>query len=40
VAGGVDLQLSPSTSVYVNASYQAYSNASQFGYGGGLRMRF
>jgi uncharacterized protein with beta-barrel porin domain len=40
VAGGVDLQLSPTTSVYVNASYQAYSNASQFGYGGGLRMRF
>lgn len=40
VAGGVDLQVSQSTSLYLNASYRAYSNASQFGYGGGIRVRF
>ncbi len=40
VAGSVDVQVSPSTSFYVNASYRAYSNASQFGYGGGVRVKF
>ncbi len=40
VAGGLDLQVSQSTSLYLNASYRAYSNASQFGYGGGIRVRF
>lgn len=38
--GGVDVQISQSTAVYLNASYNAYSNASQFGYGGGVRVRF
>lgn len=40
LAGGLDLQVSQSTSFYVNASYRASSNASQFGYGGGIRVRF
>ncbi len=40
VAGSVDVQISSSTSFYVNASYRAYSNASQFGYGGGVRVKF
>jgi len=38
--GAVDLQISQSTAFYLNASYSAYSNASQFGYGGGVRVRF
>jgi uncharacterized protein with beta-barrel porin domain len=40
LAGGLDLQVSQSTSFYVNASYRASSNASQFGYGGGIRVNF
>jgi uncharacterized protein with beta-barrel porin domain len=40
VAGGLDLRVSESASLYVNVSYQAYTNASQFGYGGGVRVRF
>lgn len=40
VTGGLDFQVSQTTSLYVNASYQSYSNASQFGYGGGIRVRF
>jgi autotransporter-associated beta strand protein len=40
LTAGVDLQLSQSTALYVNATYNAYSNASQFGYGGGVRVRF
>lgn len=40
LAGAVDFQVSQFTSFYVNASYRATSNASQFGYGGGIRVRF
>lgn len=40
ISGGLDLLMGDRTSLYVNASYQAYSNASQFGYGGGVRVRF
>jgi len=39
LTGGVELQLSQSTALYLNASYNAYTNASQFGYGGGVRVR-
>lgn len=40
LAGGLDLQVSAFTSFYANASYRVSSNASQFGYGGGIRVKF
>lgn len=40
ITAGVDLQFNDSTSLYVNASYETFTNASQYGYGGGLRVRF
>ena len=40
LAGAVDFQVSQFTSFYVNTSYRTSSNASQFGYGGGIRVRF
>ena len=40
LSGGLDVQLSRDTSLYVNATYLASNVAGQFGYGGGLRYRF
>ena len=40
VAGGFDLQLSKNASLYAMVSYEVQSNASQLGYGGGIRVKF
>jgi uncharacterized protein with beta-barrel porin domain len=40
VAGGFDLQLSKNASLYAMVSYEVQSNASQLGYGGGIRVTF
>ena len=40
VAGGLEFQVGKETSIDMNASYNAYSNAGQFDYGGGVRLRF
>ncbi|MCP9929726.1 autotransporter outer membrane beta-barrel domain-containing protein [Cyanobium sp. AMD-g] len=40
VEGGVDIQISSSTALYANLGYEAFSNGSQFTYGGGVKVRF
>lgn len=40
VEGGVDIKLSSSTALYANLGYEAFSNGSQFTYGGGVKVRF
>ena len=40
ISGGVELLIGDGASLYANATYQPSSNASQFGYGGGVRVRF
>jgi uncharacterized protein YhjY with autotransporter beta-barrel domain len=40
VEGGVDLKVSSTTSLYANLGYEAFSNGSQFTYGGGVKVRF
>ena len=37
---GADLALSKSTALYANVNYEVVSNGNQFGYNGGLRVRF
>lgn len=37
---GLDFKISESADFYVNANYQLMSNSSQYGYGGGIRVRF
>ena len=40
VAAGADLALSKSTALYANVNYEVVSNGNQFGYSGGLRVKF
>ncbi len=40
VDAGVDLIISKNISLYANLSYEAFSNGSQIGYGGGMRYTF
>jgi len=40
LAGGFSLQVANNVDVYASASYLVLSNANQFSYGGGLRVKF
>ena len=40
VSGGFDLQVTKNASLYATVGYEVESNASQFGYGGGIRINF
>jgi uncharacterized protein with beta-barrel porin domain len=40
IEGGFDMQVAKNTSLYVTANYNSESNGSQFGYGGGIRVKF
>jgi hypothetical protein len=40
VAGGFTVQVADQVSVYASASYLLLSNANQFSYNGGVRVKF